>query len=148
MLGDVAGLDVVDGYGGVGTFGLRLAAAGARSVTVIENSAVACEDARVNATQNDLSHVGVLEAAFASAEFATPDLLVVDPPRAGLQQTGAERVLAARAPRVLLVSCALPSLARDLELLGRDYRVTAMQLCDLFPHTEHVEVLTLLERKP
>jgi 23S rRNA (uracil1939-C5)-methyltransferase len=48
---------------------------------------------------------------------------------------------------VLLVSCALASLARDLEALAAGYRVAAVQLCDLFPHTEHVETLTLLERK-
>jgi tRNA/tmRNA/rRNA uracil-C5-methylase (TrmA/RlmC/RlmD family) len=52
----------------------------------------------------------VLEAPFAAADFAQPDVLLVDPPRAGLQQAGAERVLAAAAPRVLLASCALPSL--------------------------------------
>jgi len=148
MLGDVAGLEVVDGYGGVGTLGLRIAAAGAGSVTVVEDSAIACEDARVNIEDNDLVNVNVLEAPFATADFARPDVLLVDPPRAGLQQPGAERVLAAAAPRVLLASCALPSLARDLEILCRDYRVSAMQLCDLFPHTEHIEVLTLLERKP
>ncbi len=147
MLGDVRGLAVVDGYGGVGTFGLRLAAAGARSVAIVESNPVACEDARVNAAQNRFDHVAVLEAPFAAADFAPPDLLVVDPPRAGLQQPGAERVLAARAPRVLLVACALPSLARDLELLASAYRVTAMQLCDLFPHTEHVEVLAHLSRR-
>jgi 23S rRNA (uracil1939-C5)-methyltransferase len=147
MLGDLRSLTVVDGYGGVGTFGLRLAVAGSPRVTIVESSAVACADARANAEENQLSGITVLEAPFATADFERPDVLVVDPPRAGLQQPGAERVLAAGAARVLLASCALPSLARDLELLAKDYRVTAMQLCDLFPHTEHIEVLTLLQRR-
>jgi 23S rRNA (uracil1939-C5)-methyltransferase len=56
-------------------------------------------------------------------------------------------VLATAPPRVLLVSCALESLARDLAPLSAKYRVTAVRLCDLFPHTEHVEAVTLLERR-
>ena len=67
---------------------------------------------------------------------------------AGLMAAGSSAVLAAAPPRVLLVSCALESLARDLAALDRDYRVVALRLCDLFPHTEHVEALTLLERRP
>jgi 23S rRNA (uracil1939-C5)-methyltransferase len=147
MLGDVGGLAVVDAFGGVGSFGCRLAAAGAASVTIVENAPSSAADAAFNAMDNGQRHVRVVEAAFETAEFAAPDLLVADPPRAGLQQQGAARVLAAAPARVLLVSCAVPSLARDLALLASHYRVAAMRLCDLFPHTEHVEVLTLLERR-
>ncbi|MBL8751260.1 MAG: 23S rRNA (uracil(1939)-C(5))-methyltransferase RlmD, partial [Planctomycetes bacterium] len=75
------------------------------------------------------------------------DVMVLDPPRAGLQAVGTAAVLAAAPPRVLLVSCSLESLARDLAALGAAYRVTALRLCDLFPHTEHVDALTLLERR-
>ncbi len=147
MLGDVRGLTVVDGYGGVGAFGLRLAAAGATRVTVVESHPLACADARHNAAANGMAGVGVVEAPFAEAAFDAPDVLVADPSRAGLQEAGAARVRAAAARRVLLVSCSQKALARDLGLLASDYRVTAMRLCDLFPHTEHVEVVTLLERR-
>ncbi|MBK8095843.1 MAG: 23S rRNA (uracil(1939)-C(5))-methyltransferase RlmD [Planctomycetes bacterium] len=147
MLGDVAGLSVVDGYGGVGTFGLRLAKAGAARVTIVENAPSSCADARHNVAENGLGNVTVVEKPFDSAAFATPDLLVVDPPRAGLMPGGVARVLAAAAPRVLLVSCSAQSLARDLAALAPAYAVAAVRLCDLFPHTEHVEVLTLLERR-
>lgn len=147
MLGDVGGLTVVDGYGGVGTFGLRLRAAGASRVTIVESAPSSVADARHNVAANDLGAVDVVAAPFEQAEFATPDVLVVDPPRSGLQQPGAARVLATGAARVLLVSCALPSLARDLALLDAGYRVVAMRLCDLFPHTEHMEILTMLERR-
>ena len=74
------------------------------------------------------------------------DLMIVDPPRAGLQEIGAKAVIKNAAPRVLLVSCSQESLARDLVWFTPHYRVTAMRLCDLFPHTEHIETITMLER--
>lgn len=147
MLGDVAGMSVVDGYGGVGTFGLRLRAAGAKSVTIVENAPSSVADARHNVVDNGLDGVEVVDAPFETAEFDAPDVLVLDPTRAGLQEAGAARALAAAAGRLLLVSCALPALARDLQLLAGDYRITAMRVCDLFPHTAHMEVVTLLERR-
>lgn len=148
LAGDVRGARVVDGYGGVGCFGLRLAAAGAANVRIVESSAPACRDAVYNAERNALAGIEVERASFPAASFdARPDLLVVDPPRAGLMQPGVERALAAAAPRILHVACAVGSLARDLAgLCAGGYRVRRMRLVDLFPHTEHVEVLTLLER--
>jgi 23S rRNA (uracil1939-C5)-methyltransferase len=146
MLGDVGGLRVVDGYGGVGTFALRLAKAGALQVTLVESSPSSCADARTNVTTNALTNVEVREQPFGSAPLPACDLLVADPPRAGLLDVGANAILAAAPPRVLLVSCSLESLARDLATLHGSYRVKASRLCDLFPHTEHTEALTLLER--
>jgi 23S rRNA (uracil1939-C5)-methyltransferase len=148
LAGDVRGARVVDGYGGVGCFGLRLAAAGAARVTIVESSAPACRDAAHNAGRNGLVGVDVERASFPAASFeGRPDLLVVDPPRAGLMQPGIERALAAAPARILHVACAVGSLARDLAgLCAGGYRVRRMRLVDLFPHTEHVEVLTLLER--
>ncbi len=147
MLGDLKGLRIVDGYGGVGTFALRLLKAGASHVTLIENSASACADARCNFTQNGMANGEVREEAFGASPLPACDLLVADPPRAGLLETGAAAIVAAAPPRVLLVSCSLESLARDLAALTPHYRVTASRLCDLFPHTEHIEALTLLERR-
>ena len=148
LLGDVRGARIVDGYGGVGTFALRLLRAGAAHTTLIESSPTACADARVNFAQNDLAGAGeVREQPFGAMPLPPCDLLVADPPRAGLMEPGAAAVLAAAPPRVLLVSCSAESLARDLARLDPLYRVTACRLCDLFPHTEHVEVLTVLERR-
>lgn len=147
MLGDVTGLRIVDGYGGIGAFGLRLLKAGAGHVTIVESSPVACEDARVNLRENGFTNGEVREQLFGSAPLPECDVLVVDPPRAGLQEIGCAAVLAAKPPRVLLVSCSLESLARDLALLHEHYRTVAVRLCDLFPHTEHVEAVTLLERR-
>jgi 23S rRNA (uracil1939-C5)-methyltransferase len=148
MCGDVRGKHVVDGYGGVGTFGLRLAKAGAARTTIIEESASACRDAEHNATQNGLQGVEVVHSPFGSTKLPVPiDLLVVDPPRAGLQGKAGSRILAAGPRRILYVSCSVDSLAKDLaELTGNGYRVTAIRLADLFPHTEHTELLVMLER--
>jgi 23S rRNA (uracil1939-C5)-methyltransferase len=147
LLGDVAGLRIVDGYGGVGAFGLRLARAGAAAITLIESAPSSVADARHNVLANALPQVDVREEPFGASPLPACDLLVADPPRAGLLETGAAAVLAAAPPRVLLVSCSLTSLARDLAALHPAYRVTACRLCDLFPHTDHVEMLTLLERR-
>lgn len=147
LLGDVRGLRVVDGYGGVGSFALRLLRAGAANVTIVESSPSACADARENLRNNGFANATVDERAFGSAPLPDADLLVLDPPRAGLGEVGAAAVLANAAPRVLLVSCALQSLARDLQALSAHYRVDRLLLCDLFPHTEHVEAVTLLERR-
>ncbi len=147
LLGDVRGACVVDGYGGVGTFALRLLRDGAAHATIVESGPDACADARVNLEQNGFAGRGdVHEQPFGDAPLPPCDVLVADPPRAGLLERGAAAIVAAAPPRVLLVSCSVDSLARDLARLDAHYRVTACRLCDLFPHTEHVEVVTLLER--
>jgi 23S rRNA (uracil1939-C5)-methyltransferase len=148
MCGDVAGKQVVDGYGGVGGFGLRFAKAGASQVTIVEDNDAACRDARHNVERNQLANVRVVEAPFPGAELPKDvDVMVVDPPRAGLHDAGVQRVLAARPKQLLYVACAADSLARDLQALQPAYRVTAARLCDLFPHTEHVELVALLQRR-
>lgn len=146
MLGDgLDGLRIVDGYGGVGTFALRLLRAGAAHVTLIESSPSACADARHNLAVNGFDdRAEVREQRFGTEPLPPADLLLLDPPRAGLQADGAAAVLAAAPPRVLLVSCSLDGLARDLEHLTAAYRVEALQLCDMFPHTDHIELVTLL----
>ncbi len=148
MCGDLRGQRVVDGYGGIGTFGLRAARDGAASVAIVEDNHAACGDALHNAERNALSMVTVTEARFHEADFApAPDLLIVDPPRSGLQAHGVARVLAARPQRLLHIACSADSLALDLAgLQAGGYRVQAMRLCDLFPHTGHVEVAALLSR--
>jgi len=149
LAGSVAGQRLVDGYGGVGTFALRLAAAGAARVELIEAHAGACADARAAAAANGLAdRIEVACVPFAEARAAPdPDLCVVDPPRAGLLPEGVARVRALAPRRLLYVSCAPASLARDLAGLADRYAVRAARLCDLFPHTDHCEVLVLLARR-
>ncbi|MEZ5965948.1 MAG: 23S rRNA (uracil(1939)-C(5))-methyltransferase RlmD [Planctomycetota bacterium] len=154
MLGDVRGQRVVDAYGGVGTFALRLAAAGAAAVHLVETSPSACADARAAATSNRLAdRVVVTCAPFGAAQhglgppLADPDLLVIDPPRAGLDAPGLAEVRRLDARRILYVACSLTALARDLARLSDRYRPQAAHLCDIFPHTDHVEALVLLHRR-
>ncbi|MEQ1632161.1 MAG: 23S rRNA (uracil(1939)-C(5))-methyltransferase RlmD [Planctomycetota bacterium] len=149
LCGDVTGQRVVDGYGGVGTFGLRLAKAGAKRVEIVEANPVACGDAEHNAKQNGFAdRVVVEQVPFAQAKFAAePDLLLVDPPRSGLQADGVARVLAAKPKRLVMVHCSAESLARDLEgLVAGGWKVMSMRLCDMFPHTSHVEMVTKMGR--
>ena len=148
LLGPVAGLRIVDGYGGVGTFALRLLRDGAAHVTLLESSPSACADARHNLEANGFAgRAEVREEPFGASPLPPCDLLLADPPRAGLLAQGAAAIVAAAPPRVLLVSCSLESLARDLAALEPHYAVEAVELCDLFPHTEHIEALTLLRRR-
>ncbi len=146
MCGDVRGQRIVDGYGGVGAFGLRLAKAGATEVTIVEEGAAACRDAEHNAAKNGLDGVRVVRSPVASAQLPRDaDLMVLDPPRSGLQAKACARVVAAAPRRILYVSCSPESLVRDLGTLTQaGYRVQAARLCDLFPHTEHCELALLL----
>ena len=149
LLGPLDGLRIVDGYGGGGAFGLRAARYGARSVVIRESSPSACRDAAANIAANALPQVQVSEGPFATYEPAgATDLLIVDPPRAGLMADGAAAALRIGAPQLLHVACSAEALARDLDRLGAGgYRVGRCRLADLFPHTEHVEVLTLLQKQ-
>jgi 23S rRNA (uracil1939-C5)-methyltransferase len=149
MCGDVTGKRVIDGYGGIGAFGLRLAKAGAADVLVVEDNAAACRDAETNAKANDLPQVRVQRASFPKAELPEgADVMVVDPPRSGLQRAGVAAVLKSKPQRLVYVACAAEALQRDLEpLTSAGYVLTAVRLCDLFPHTEHVELVACLERR-
>jgi 23S rRNA (uracil1939-C5)-methyltransferase len=148
MLGPVAGIRAVDGYGGVGTFGLRLARAGAAQVEIVESNRPALADAAESARRNGLAGVRTVAADFAAAALEPgPEVCVVDPPRRGLGADGVERALALGARRLLYVACDPRALARDLPpLLAGGYRVAELRIADLFPHTEHVETLCLLTR--
>jgi 23S rRNA (uracil1939-C5)-methyltransferase len=149
MLGPVRPTDrIVDGYGGVGTFGLRLARAGARRVELVESSPTATRDAVENAAANSLPNLHVIDAPFGEACLeGGADAVVVDPPRKGLGADGVAQLLHLGAPRVLYVACGPKALARDLvPLLAAGYRIADVRIADLFPHTEHYETLCLLRR--
>lgn len=137
------GARVVDGYGGVGTFALRCGRRGAGSVTLVESHPQACVDAEFNSRHN-ATPIDVQQASFSDARIESPDLLIVDPTRAGLRPPGCAKVRELAAPQVLYVACGLPALVRDLEELPQ-YQLAEVRLADLFPHTTHVEVLARLE---
>ena len=76
-----------------------------------------------------------------------PDVLIIDPPRAGMHQEVLARAMELSTDRIVYVSCNPATLARDLGQMSRDYDVLEIQPVDMFPHTHHVENITLLKRK-
>ena len=76
-----------------------------------------------------------------------PDVIITDPPRAGMHQDVIDTILFAEPKRIVYVSCNPATQARDLQLLDMLYRVTKVQPVDMFPHTQHVENVVLLEHR-
>jgi 23S rRNA (uracil1939-C5)-methyltransferase len=138
-----AATTALDLYSGVGLFAGVLAAHG-WSVTAVESSSSAVADARVNLRGLD---VKVVAADVTKWSPGPADLVVADPSRKGLGRRGVAVVDQSTARRLVLVSCDAASLGRDAALL-RDagFSLTSLTLVDLFPHTFHVEVVTVFDR--
>ena len=81
------------------------------------------------------------------AKHGLPDVIITDPPRAGMHSDVVETILRAKPKRIVYVSCNSATQARDLQMLDKDYRVDAVQAVDMFPHTHHVENVVLLNRR-
>ena len=145
---------VFDLYTGTGTIA-NFVAHEARQVIGIEYVPEAIEDARensrINGIDNTLFYAGdmkdILNRDFI-AKHGRPDVIITDPPRAGMHSDVIDVILFAAPKRVVYVSCNPATQARDLQMLDKDYQVTAVQPVDMFPHTQHVENVVLLERTP
>lgn len=136
---------------GAGFFALVLAKAGVPRVLGIEISAGAVEDARVNALANALPAEFVAgDIAVVSTSCATAvDMLVVDPPRAGLPPAALEAACNSAARRLVYVACDLrASIGQIRTLVARGWQLTRVTLLDQFPHTPHTEVVLVLDRAP
>ena len=126
----------------------------ARQVIGIEYVPEAIEDARensrINGIDNTLFYAGDMKDIL-NRDFITkhgrPDVIITDPPRAGMHSDVIDVILFAAPKRVVYVSCNPATQARDLQMLDKDYQVTAVQPVDMFPHTQHVENVVLLERR-
>lgn len=144
---------VYDLYTGTGTIA-NFVAHKARQVIGIEYVPEAIEDAFVNSAlnkiENTLFYAGdmkdILNTAFIE-KHGKPDVIITDPPRAGMHEDVINAILFAAPQRVVYVSCNPATQARDLSLLDVAYKVTAVQPVDMFPHTHHVENVVLLEKK-
>ena len=144
---------VYDLYTGTGTIA-QFISAKARKVIGIEYVPEAIEDAKANAQANGISNCeffagdmkDVLSKAFIN-KHGRPDVIILDPPRAGIHPSVAEVILKAAPKRMVYVSCNPASQARDLAVLCKDYVITAVQPVDMFPHTMHVENVVALERR-
>ncbi|MCD8305383.1 MAG: 23S rRNA (uracil(1939)-C(5))-methyltransferase RlmD [Prevotella sp.] len=144
---------VYDLYTGTGTIACFVARS-ARRVVGIEYVSEAIEDARVNAEINGIANAeffagdmkDILTAEFIAAH-GTPDVIITDPPRAGMHPDVVNVLLRALPSRIVYVSCNPATQARDLQLLDGYYAVKAVQPVDMFPHTPHVENVVLLVKR-
>lgn len=143
LAGDVAGLRIVDAYCGVGFHARRFARAGA-SVVGIELDPQAVDEATRAAPEGARFIEGPVEELI-RAELPA-DLVILNPPRAGVHADVAEALALSPAERIIYVSCNPATLARDLKRMGDTYRLTSVRSFDLFPQTAHVETVVLLDR--
>ena len=144
---------VYDLYTGTGTIA-NFVARSAKKVVGIEYVPEAIEDAKVNSDINGIGNTlffagdmkDILTDEFI-AGHGCPDVIITDPPRAGMHPDVVETILRAKPRRIVYVSCNPATQARDLQLLGRLYKVVAVQPVDMFPHTPHAENVVALELK-
>ena len=145
---------VYDLYTGTGTIA-NFVARNAGRVIGIEYVPEAIEDAKENSRVNGISNTDfyagdmkdILNDEFI-ARHGSPDVIITDPPRAGMHQDVVNTILRAHPQRIVYVSCNPATQARDLQLLDSQYKVAAVQPVDMFPHTPHVEnVVLLVERQ-
>ncbi len=154
---DFAGLTgnevVYDLYTGTGTIA-NFVASKSKKVVGVEYVPEAIEDAKVNAEINGITNTtfyagdmkDVLNDRFID-ENGHPDVIILDPPRAGIHDDVAATILRAMPDRIVYVSCNPATQARDIALLAHAYEVKRVQPVDMFPHTHHVENVVLLDRK-
>lgn len=154
---ELAGLNgsetVYDLYTGTGTIA-NFIARQAQKVIGIEYVPEAIEDAKVNSELNGIANTlfyagdmkDVLNSDFI-ARHGHPDVIITDPPRAGMHPDVVQTILNAAPERIVYVSCNSATQARDLQLMDTAYKVMAVQPVDMFPHTHHVENIVLLHKR-
>ena len=151
---DLTGSEVVyDLYTGTGTIA-NFVASKAKSVVGVEYVEEAIEDAKVNSALNGIGNTtfyagdmkDVMNDAFVEAN-GRPDVVILDPPRAGVHEDVIATILRAAPERIVYVSCNPATQARDLALMDAQYKVVAVQPVDMFPHTHHVENVVKLVRR-
>ena len=150
LTGDELVYDLYTGTGTIANFVSRKA----RKVIGIEYVPEAIEDAKVNSTLNGIGNTlffagdmkDILNQEFIN-EYGRPDVIITDPPRAGMHGDVIDTILFAEPKRIVYVSCNPATQARDLSLLDVKYKVMRVQPVDMFPHTHHVENVVLLELK-
>ena len=151
---ELAGTETVyDLYCGTGSIGIFVSGKSKRIIGV-EMIPAAVEDARQNAGLNNLTHaefftgdvINVCNDGFFDTH-GKPDVIITDPPRAGMHEKLVRKILDIEAPVVVYVSCNPATQARDLNLMDEKYEVTKIQPVDMFPHTHHIENVVQLKKK-
>ena len=150
---ELTGKEVVyDLYCGTGSIGI-FCSQHAKKIIGVEVVADAIEDAKENARINNLTQtaffagdvIDICDDAFFDTH-GKPDVIITDPPRAGMHDKLVKKLLEIQAPLIVYVSCNPATQARDLSLLGEKYTVTKIQPVDMFPHTLHIENVVQLKR--
>ena len=150
---ELTGNEVVyDLYCGTGSIGI-FCSKEAKKIIGVEVVADAIEDAKENARINNLAHtaffagdvIDICDDAFFDTH-GKPDVIITDPPRAGMHEKLVKKLLEIQVPLIVYVSCNPATQARDLSLLGEKYTVTKIQPVDMFPHTLHIENVVQLKR--
>jgi 23S rRNA (uracil1939-C5)-methyltransferase len=144
---------VYDLYCGTGSIGI-FCSRGAKKIIGVEAIEAAVQDARINAALNQINEAvfvtgdvtDVCNAAFFE-QHGRPDVIITDPPRAGMHEKLVHKILEIEAPLVVYVSCNPATQARDLAWLDAKYAVTRVQPVDMFPHTHHIENVVQLKLK-
>jgi len=144
---------VLDTYCGIGTIGL-VASKYVKSVVGVEVNPQAVEDAKKNKELNKKSNInfyckdaGEFMTEMASEEVTSPNVVFVDPPRAGCGREFLDSLFELSPDKIVYVSCNPETLERDLHYLTtKDYSVTKIQPVDMFPHTNHIETVCLITR--
>ncbi|MDR0427186.1 MAG: 23S rRNA (uracil(1939)-C(5))-methyltransferase RlmD, partial [Dysgonamonadaceae bacterium] len=154
---DFAGLTgkelVYDLYTGTGTIA-NFVANQSKKVIGIEYVPEAIEDAKINSRINRIDNTlffagdmkDILNNSFIE-EYGRPDVIITDPPRAGMHDEVINTLLFAEPEKIVYVSCNPATQARDLNSLDKKYKITRIQPVDMFPHTHHVENVVLLEKR-
>jgi 23S rRNA (uracil1939-C5)-methyltransferase len=142
-----------DLYCGTGSIGI-FCSKGAKKVIGIETIKAAVDDAKQNAAVNNIDHALFITGDVTDIcndvffrENGSPDVIITDPPRAGMHEKLVKKILDIQAPVVVYVSCNPATQARDISILDEKYAVTKVQPVDMFPHTHHIENVVQLKLK-
>ena len=153
-LANLSGNEIVyDLYCGTGTIGIFLSQH-AKQIIGVESIREAVDDARVNSELNNIENTefiagdlkDILNEEFTN-QHGKPDLIVCDPPRAGMHQKVVENILSIGPEKIIYVSCNPATQARDISYLSSLYEINILQPVDMFPHTQHVENIALLTKR-
>ncbi len=138
----------MDLYSGTGTISIYLSDS-AREVVGIEITESAVQDAIKNCRINQVSNCRFIQGdikTVLSPVSVRPDVMIIDPPRAGVHKDVIGQVLEMAPAKIVYVSCNPATMARDLEMIKNDYRLMEVQPVDMFPHTFHIESVARLEK--
>ena len=144
---------VYDLYCGTGSIGIFISEH-AKKIIGVEVIEDAIEDAKKNAALNNINHahffagdvIKICNDAFFNTH-GKPDVVITDPPRAGMHEKLIIKLLEMQSPKIVYVSCNTATQARDIALLSEKYKLEKIQAVDMFPHTHHIECVALLTLK-